>query len=126
MVSAVVLFEPGWVHRAIAMSEATDPVTGESYATTTALETPGIGLLQSRLLTGFDEITPTTVKDERLVLFRPTAPDPGWEITANDEFISPAGHCWQATADGLPRHIPGHPPDYYAVTVRRAKEKEHD
>ncbi|MEJ6019872.1 hypothetical protein [Corynebacterium sp. H113] len=121
MVSAAVLFQPGWVLRK-READTVDPLTGNTVGHTVTT-TQGRGLIQSPLWTGFSEVTESSVTDERLVLWRPLR-DIHPEVTANDEFVSPEGHVWQATTDGMWRGIPGHPPEYLAVRVCRAKEKE--
>ncbi|ART20067.1 hypothetical protein CBE89_00035 [Corynebacterium striatum] len=125
MVNAAILFEPGWTHCTYAPFIQEDPDTGEPYTTRQAIETPGKGLVQAPLWSGFQETTKTTVRDERLVLFQSDQLPETFGITAEDEFFSPQGHCWQAITDGMPRRIPGKNTDYYAVRVRREKGKDH-
>lgn len=119
MVSAAILFQPGWVLRTTGAGEP-DPATGNRRGGA-RVETPGRGLLQAPTHAGFTETTATAVSDERMVLWAPTGEQV--PITAGDELVSPAGEVWHCITDGLARSIPGHPPDYIAVKVRRAKEK---
>lgn len=123
MVSPAVLFDEGWTHRTLAPSTTRDSDTGE-LVPSTAVETEGTGLVQEPLWTGYAEVTPTSVRDERVVMFLPTNPTAGFSVGAADEFYSPEGHCWQAITDGMPRRIPGHPPAYWAARVRREKGKD--
>ncbi|MFC3850076.1 hypothetical protein ACFORJ_07845 [Corynebacterium hansenii] len=121
MVSATVLFQPGWIHRKRSGGNV-DPVTGNDTAGT-VMEIPGTGLVQAPLWTGVEEVSGNATRDERLVMFLPGSGVVG-EINDVDEMVSPEGHVWQCISDGMPRGIPGHPPEYTAVRVRRAKEKK--
>ena len=86
---------------------------------------PGRGLVQEALWTGNKEVTPTTVSDERVIMWAPELINiMDLDIQANDEFIGPRGEVWQAVSDGRPRGIPGRPPEYVALRARRAREKE--
>lgn len=114
---ATVLFQPGWKHRAPG-EEMHDPDTGEAFDSEPT-ETVGKGLVQQKLWTGMVETTSTGVVDERVVMFYPVV-----YVGADHEFISPTGEVWQAMAEGIPRGIPGHAPEYVAVLCRRAKEKD--
>lgn len=116
MVSAVVLFQPGWSAVIAGDSNETDPNTGEPLPAGVE-EIPGRGLLQAPLWNGFSEVTASTVVDERMVLFEPPV-----AVRAEDSFYSPAGQCWQAITEGMPRGIPGQAPEYVAVQVRHAPE----
>lgn len=121
MVSAAAMFQPGWVLRT-SVPGGNDPVTGNPRPPTwQAIR--GTGMVQAPTFGGMTEVGATGVRDERLVLFRPlngAMPD----VKARDEFTGPDGRMWQCAGDGLERSIPGHPPDYLAVPVRRAREKE--
>ncbi len=114
--TATVLFQPGWVAVTTREPSEKDPYTGE-YLPAEQVETPGRGLVQAPLWTGFAEVTETTVIDERLVMFAPVI-----KVRAQDAFYSPTGECWQATTEGMPRGIPGKPAEYVAVRVRHAPE----
>lgn len=116
MVSAAVLFQPGWTALISGDRNEIDPYTGELLPAGVE-EVPGRGLLQAALWNGFSEVTTTTVVDERMVLFEPPV-----KIRAEDSFYSPSGQCWQAITEGMPRGIPGHAPEYVAVRVRHAPE----
>lgn len=124
MVSAAILFQPGWTYEGPATATMEDPVTGETIIAPGA-PVVGRGLVQAPLWTGVSENTVTSIVDERLVMFEPTGEMPAdFEITSDGDFYSPEGKCWQAITDGMTRSIPGHPPEYYAARVRRAKEKD--
>lgn len=116
--TATVLFQPGWVAVTTGEPGETDPFTGEALPST-AVETEGRGLIQAPLWTGFAEVAETTVVDERLVMFEPVV-----KVRADDYFYSPTGECWQATTEGMPRGIPGKTPEYVAVRVRHAPERD--
>ena len=116
MVSAVVLFQPGWRAVIAGDSTETDPNTGEPLPAGVE-EILGRGLLQAPLWNGFSEVTATTVVDERMVLFEPPV-----AVRAEDSLYSPTGQCWQAITEGMPRGIPGQAPEYVAVQVRHAPE----
>lgn len=116
MVTAAVLFQPGWVAVTAGRPGEVDQLTGETLPAEQE-ETIGRGLLQAPLWTGFSEVTETTVVDERMVLFTPPI-----KMCAEDSFFSPEGECWQAITEGMPRGIPGQPPEYVAVRVRHAPE----
>lgn len=118
MVTATVLFQPGWVAVTSGEPGERDPFTGESLPAE-SVETAGKGLLQAPLWSGFTEVTETTVVDERLVMFAPVV-----KVRADDCFYSPAGECWLATTEGMPRGIPGNTPEYVAVRVRHAPERD--
>lgn len=120
MVSAAVLFQRGWVH-CKRITGGVDPVTGNDKAGG-VIEIPGAGLVQAPLWTGVEELSSKSTRDERLVMFLPDSGIVG-AIADVDEMVSPEGHVWQCISDGMPRGIPGHPPEYTAVRVRRAKEK---
>lgn len=117
---ATMLFQPGWTMHVPSPEPDDDPVTGEPIAAPGRV-IDGKGLLQQALWTGFTETTPTSVKDERMVLFAPPV-----EATPDAWFKAPDGHVWEAITETMPRGIPGQEPSYIAVQVRRAKEKEHD
>lgn len=118
MVTATVLFQPGWVAVTAGKPGEVDQLTGEALPSEQK-ETTGRGLLQAPLWTGFSEVTETTVVDERMVLFAPPL-----KVRAEDSFFSPEGECWQAITEGMPRGIPGQPPEYVAVRVRHASERD--
>ena len=123
MPSATVLFQPGWVLRQ-PTTGAQDPITREPIPGPPVL-IEGTGLLQERLFTATQETTSTGVTDERLVLFTPRNGLTGvLEIQAHDEFTDPQGRRWHAMTNGYPRGIPGKPPEYIAVRVRRVKEND--
>lgn len=121
MVSAQVLFQPGWIHRKYTPGEE-NPLTG-NIGPPSWVEIPGTGLLQQPLWSGMQEITAVGSRDERMVLFAPDE-GPPVEISVADEMISPTGQAWSCSSEGLLRQIPGHPPDYVVVLVRRAEEKD--
>lgn len=124
MHSSRVLFQPGWkLQKATTLRE--DLITGNPIAVEHE-PVEGTGLVQEALWSGVSETTSTGgVRDERIVMFAPTnQPVSGIDITASDEFIAPDEKVWQAITDGFPRGIPGQEPEYIAVKVRRAKEKE--
>ncbi|MEJ6013285.1 hypothetical protein WG936_05470 [Corynebacterium sp. H127] len=124
MVSAAILFEPGWIHCPAGVTNEDDPITGEPKPVPRQ-QLPGSGLVQQPHWSAFEEITPTSVKDGRILLYRPETGIEEYEVASNDEFISPNGRVWQATSEGMPRGIPRQPPEYLAIQVRRAKEKDH-
>lgn len=119
MPSATVLFQPGWTHFA-AIAGEDDPITGEASLTFQA--TPGTGLVQqispavSQKETGLTGLT-----DERMVLFAPIV-----KVSDRDHFTAPDGTCYNAIATGVPRGIPGNPPEYVAIPVRAAPEYIHE
>lgn len=120
MVTATVLFQPGWSVTTVVTSGGEDPDTGELLPAQKQT-VHGRGVVQAPLWTGFQETTSDGgIRDERLVMFSPVV-----EVGADAEFLSPSGQCWQAITDGMPRGIPGQVPEYVAVRVRRAKEKDH-
>ncbi|MDO4630873.1 MAG: hypothetical protein Q4A82_01070 [Corynebacterium sp.] len=125
--NAAILFQPGWIlrHRT---TTTIDPLTGNKRPATW-IEIPGIGVLQQPLWTGVTETSPTGIRDERLIMFLPDTKITvtkleELEINSDDEFHTPNGHIWHAITDAIPRGIPGRTPEYFAVMVRRAKEKE--
>ncbi|WP_431638843.1 hypothetical protein ACP8NE_00955 [Corynebacterium ulcerans] len=120
--SATVLFQPGFTLRKVVEGRE-DPITGES-GRPTITEIAGRGLAQEPLWSSEKEVGPTSVKDERLILFCPThAPITSVEICAADEFVDDRGRVWQCITDGHERGIPGKAPEYIATRVRRAKGK---
>lgn len=122
MVSATVLFQPKFILRKV-IEGREDPVTGEPGRPTTD-EIAGCGLVQEPLWSSEKEVGPTSVKDERLILFCPTHnPITDIEICAADEFVDDRGRVWQCITDGHERGIPGKAPEYIATRVRRAKGK---
>lgn len=118
MVTATVLFQPGWVVVTTGEPGEKDPYTGE-YLPAEQVETPGRGLIQAPLWSGFMEVTEASVVDERLVMFAPAV-----KVRPDDCFYSPSGECWQAITEGMPRGIPGKSPEYVAVRVRHAPERD--
>lgn len=121
MVSATILFQPGWTHKKHVPSAGENPLTGNPLPSTWQSH-PGRGLLQEPLWTGFTETSAQGSRDERLVLFEPRAGMPH-EVGQEDEFVDPQGRVWLAITEGMPRGIPGQRPEYVAARVRRAKEK---
>lgn len=121
MAGVTVLFQPGWVLR-VRESAGIDPVTGND-AGVTVREVSGRGLVQAPLWTGFSEVTDKAVVDERLVMW---CPRDGTVVPVNPqaEFVSPSGEVWLAITSGIWRGIPGSSPEYVAVRVRRAEEKD--
>lgn len=112
--------QPGWTLETTSPATNEDPETGVTLPPR-RVKVSGRGLVQAPLWSGFQETTADGgVRDERLCLFSPPC-----EVLADDEFYSPSGECWQAITDGMPRGIPGQVPEYVAVRVRRAKEKDH-
>lgn len=122
MISATVLFQPGWKHQATAPG-GINPATGNPQPGQKILH-PGRGLLQEHLWSGFTELAHDSARDERLVLFEPQKGMPH-EIDQEDSMIDPQGRHWNAITPGMPRGIPGKTPDYIAVRVRRAQEQDH-
>lgn len=121
--SATVLFQPGWTYRR-RLPPTIDPATGNTRPGGVE-DQPGRGLVQEALWTGNKEVTPTTVSDERVIMWAPELVNiMDLDIQANDEFIGPRGEVWQAVSDGHPRGIPGRPHEYVALRARRAREKE--
>ena len=118
MISAAVLFQPGWRAAITEDKQDVDPFTGEPLPAGVE-EIPGRGLLQAPLWGGFSEVTASTVVDERMVLFEPPV-----TVRADDAFYSPTGQCWQAITEGMPRGLPGQVPEYVAVQVRHAPERD--
>lgn len=113
--------QPGWTLETTTPSSGEDPETGESLPPRREI-VRGRGLVQAPLWGGFQETTADGgVRDERLCLFSPAK-----EISADDQFFSPTGECWQAITDGMPRGVPGRPVEYVATRVRRAKEKDRE
>ena len=123
MTTSRLLFQPGWTLKK-AKQVREDLITGNPIAVQYE-PIPGDGLLQEPLWTGTSETTPQGVRDERLVMFAPTNKKvSSIDVAAEDEFISPNKKVWQCITDGFHRGIPGEEPEYIAVRVRRAKEKE--
>lgn len=124
MPSAKILFQPGWVLEQRSSVVGEDPITGEPIPNTVE-KIEGAGLIQEPLWTGVSETNTRGVRDERLVMFAPEkVPITTLNISADDVFRAPDKTIWHAITDGFPRGIPGQPPEYIAVRVRRAKEKE--
>ncbi|ALA66924.1 hypothetical protein CLAC_03440 [Corynebacterium lactis RW2-5] len=121
MVGVTVLFQPGWVLR-LRKPAGVDPVTGND-AGVNVREVPGRGLVQAPLWTGFSEVTDKALVDERLVMWCPLE-GPSVPVDSQAEFVSPSGEVWQAITSGIWRGIPGSSPEYVAVRVRRAEEKD--
>lgn len=122
MVSATVLFQPKFILRKV-IEGREDPITGEP-GSPTITEIAGRGLVQEPLWSSEKEVGPTSVKDERLILFCPThTPINDIEICAADEFVDDRGRVWQCITNGHERGIPGKKPEYIATRVRRAKGK---
>ncbi|WP_245319761.1 hypothetical protein [Corynebacterium diphtheriae] len=68
--SATVLFQPKFILRKV-IEGREDPITGEP-GRPTITEIAGRGLVQEPLWSSEKEVGPTSVKDERLILFCPT------------------------------------------------------
>lgn len=115
--AATVLFQPGWTHHVPGI-ELEDPVTGERFFGDPVV-TEGRGVVQQPLWSGVSETGTVSVLDERIVMFAPVV-----DVRSDHEFVSPEGQVWFAISDGMPRGIPGKRPEYVAVRVRRAKERE--
>ncbi|MDU0478387.1 hypothetical protein QVA66_03930 [Staphylococcus chromogenes] len=109
--------EPGWwLYKPAETVE--DPETGNSRL----VKPPPIAIratLQEVRTARDEEITSSTVIDERVILVKPAMdiPEMSW-------FTSPDGEIWQTIGEGRKRHRPGFKPRYSAVQVRRAKERE--
>lgn len=122
MVSTTVLFEPGF-SLIKTVPGGFHELTGDPKPPG-RVEIPGRGLIQDPHMTNTTEVTPASVRDERMVLFTNDADVTALDVKADDEFIDHLGHHWNAIADGRLRGIPRQPPEYVAVRVRRAREKE--
>ncbi|ARU45323.2 hypothetical protein [Corynebacterium silvaticum] len=120
--SATVLFQTGFTLRKVVEGRE-DPITGEP-GSPTITEIVGRGLVQEPLWSSEKEVGPTSVKDERLIMFCPVSMGVSdVVVTAADEVEDPRGQVWQCITDGHERGIPGQAPEYVAVRVRRAKGK---
>lgn len=123
MVGAAALLQPGFLYLR-RLPESYDPVTGEPVDGGTE-RILGHGLVQEPVWTSSKEVTPVSVADERLIIFRPDSGEVGaLDVVSDEAFIDDRGRVWQCTTDGRARGVPGRPPEYIAVRVRRAKEKE--
>lgn len=124
MRSPKIFFQPGWILEQPSSVVEDDPITGEPIINSVE-RIEGTGLLQESLWSGVAETNTRGVRDERLVMFAPTTvPITTVNIEANAVFHAPDTSIWQAITDGFLRGIPGQLPEYIAVRVRRAKEKE--